>query len=70
MEDVDGEEMPGAIVEAFLEREEGVRALLEELEKQARGQVLTACAHRMREGRHHRRVVYESRKDARHRTAH
>ncbi len=33
MEDVDGEEMPGAIVEAFLEREEGVRALLEELEK-------------------------------------
>jgi len=32
MDDVDGEEMPGAIVEAFLEREEGVRALLEELE--------------------------------------
>ena len=33
MDDVEGEEMPGAIVEAFLEREEGVRALLEELEK-------------------------------------
>jgi len=35
MDDVDGEEMPGAIVEAFLEREEGVRALLEELEMMA-----------------------------------
>ena len=33
MDDIEGEEMPGAIVEAFLEREEGVRALLEELEK-------------------------------------
>ncbi|WP_262174925.1 hypothetical protein [Haloarcula laminariae] len=33
MDDIEGEEMPGAIVEAYLEREEGVRALLEELEK-------------------------------------
>ncbi|MBX0295386.1 hypothetical protein [Haloarcula nitratireducens] len=33
MDDVEDEAMPGAIVEAFLEREEGVRALLEELEK-------------------------------------
>lgn len=33
MDDIEGEEMPGAIVEAFLEREEGARALLEELEK-------------------------------------
>lgn len=33
MDDVADEEMPGAIVESFLEREEGVRALLEELEK-------------------------------------
>jgi len=33
MDDVDGEQMPGAIVEAFLDQEEGVRALLSELEK-------------------------------------
>jgi hypothetical protein len=33
MDDIEGEEMPGAIVEAFLEREQGVRALLEDLEK-------------------------------------
>jgi predicted nuclease with TOPRIM domain len=33
MDDIEGEEMPGAIVEAYLEREEGVRALLKELEK-------------------------------------
>jgi predicted nuclease with TOPRIM domain len=35
MDDVDGEEMPGAIVEPFLEREEGARALLRELERLA-----------------------------------
>ncbi|WP_225332986.1 hypothetical protein [Halomicrobium urmianum] len=33
MDDVDGEEMPRVIVEAFLERERGTRALLDELEK-------------------------------------
>jgi len=33
MDDIEGEEMPGAIVEAFLEREDGARALLKELEK-------------------------------------
>jgi hypothetical protein len=32
MDDVDAEEMPRAIVETFLERENGVRALLDELE--------------------------------------
>ena len=32
MDDVDGDAMPGAIVEAFLERERGTRALLDELE--------------------------------------
>ncbi|MFC6862795.1 hypothetical protein ACFQGE_04885 [Halomicroarcula sp. GCM10025817] len=33
MDDVDGEEMPRAIVESFLERERGVRTLLDELER-------------------------------------
>jgi len=33
MDDIEGEEMPGAIVEAFLDREEGVRTLLSELER-------------------------------------
>lgn len=33
MDDVDGGEMPGAIVEEFLQRERGTRALLDELEK-------------------------------------
>lgn len=33
MDDVDSQEMPGAIVEAFLERERGTRALLDELEQ-------------------------------------
>ncbi|WP_226011811.1 hypothetical protein [Halomicrobium salinisoli] len=33
MDDVDGEEMPRVIVEAFLERERGTRALLDDLEK-------------------------------------
>jgi len=32
MDDVDSEAMPGAIVEAYLDRERGVRALLDELE--------------------------------------
>jgi len=35
MNDVDRDEIPGAIVEAFLERERGTRALLDELEKLA-----------------------------------
>jgi hypothetical protein len=35
MDDVDGQEMPGAIVEAFLQRERGTRALLDELERMA-----------------------------------
>jgi len=33
MDDVDGEDVPGALVEAYLAREAGVRALLEDLEK-------------------------------------
>lgn len=33
MDDVDSQEMPGVLVEEFLEREEGTRALLDELEK-------------------------------------
>ncbi len=33
MDGVDGDEMPGAIVETFLERERGTRGLLDELEK-------------------------------------
>ncbi|MCU4802519.1 hypothetical protein SAMN05216559_1582 [Halomicrobium zhouii] len=33
MDDVDGDSMPRTIVEAFLERERGTRALLDELEK-------------------------------------
>jgi len=33
MDDVDGQEMPGAIVEEFLQRERGTRALLDELEQ-------------------------------------
>lgn len=33
MDDVDSDEMPGAIVEEFLERERGTRALLDDLEK-------------------------------------
>ncbi len=35
MDDVDGQEMPGAIVEEFLQRERGTRALLDELERLA-----------------------------------
>lgn len=35
MDDVDGQEMPGAIVEEFLRRERGTRALLDELERMA-----------------------------------
>jgi len=35
MDDVDRQEMPGVIVEEFFEREEGIRALLEDLERQA-----------------------------------
>lgn len=35
MDDVDGKEMPGAIVEEFLHRERGTRALLDELERMA-----------------------------------
>jgi len=33
MDDVDGGEMPGALVEEYLQRERGTRALLDELEK-------------------------------------
>jgi hypothetical protein len=35
MEDVDDQEMPGAIVEEFLRREQGVRTLLDDLERQS-----------------------------------
>ena len=34
MDDVAGDDMPGAIVASFLEREQGVRALLDDLERQ------------------------------------
>ena len=35
MDDVDGQEMPGAIVEEFLQRERGTRALLDDLERES-----------------------------------
>jgi polyhydroxyalkanoate synthesis regulator phasin len=35
MDDVDGQEMPGAIVEEFLQRERGARSLLDELERES-----------------------------------